>query len=203
MAKKTPEEIFREAQRKAQEMYGAVQDPQFQQDVTANAQALAKQAGQAGMNAGNKLGNAMEGFSMPTQYNGQLGGQPGPIVGADQINSLVNQAGTGLRQGIYDLRTGGQPAAPYPDANNAMGAITGQAASDIYRAGHPSPYGMNLSDGPYIEQAKSILQQAGQQINENTVMPLVEELKMRAKQMQKQIEQLPQKGLDWARGLLQ
>ena len=60
MAKKTPEEIFREAQKKVKDVYGAVQDPQFQQDVVANAKGMARSAGQGAMNLGNKLGNTME-----------------------------------------------------------------------------------------------------------------------------------------------
>lgn len=185
MAKKTPEEIFREMEAKAKAMYGQtpMADPQFREDVVANAKGMARSAGQGAMNLGNQLGNAMEDISTP--------------------NSLMGQAGTALRQGIYDLRTGGQPAAPYVNANQAFDAITGQAASDIYRAQHPSPYGMNISDAPYIEQAKAILQQAGHQINEQTIMPLVQELKVRAQQAGQAIQQVPQKGLDWARGLLQ
>lgn len=198
MAKKTPEEIFREAQKKVKDVYGAVQDPQFQQDVVANAKAMARSAGQGAMNLGNQIGNTME--KSQVVYPGAE--QFAPEWAMD-IQNGIRGAGTALKQGIYDLRTGGQPVAPYVNANQAFDAITGQAASDIYRAQHPSPYGMNISDAPYIEQAKTILQQAGHQINEQTIMSLVQELKVRAQQAGQAIQQAPQKGLDWARGLLQ
>lgn len=242
MAKKTPEEIFREAQRKAQEMYGAVQDPQFQQDVVANAKALAEKGKQGAFNIGNKAGNAMEDFSYPTEYDGRFGGAPGPIVGAEQLNSMVNQAGSALKKGIYDARTPIQPPAPYVDANQMIDKMNGTIGANAQLPGMMKNHGLQhrsnmvaqdvaaqnqqlvaqqqAAQAQQMQMAQQLaaeLQQMGLPVTPETMNQLLQH-KMQLQQAgqaamqgaqgmyQGAVDQASQgmeKGINWARGLLQ
>lgn len=159
-----------------------VADPQFQEDIVTGAQALPGKVAQGAMNAGNKLGNAME--KSQVVYPGAE--KFAPELAMDVQNG-IRGAGTALRQGIYDMRTGGEPAAPYPDAYGLMtdnanainsnmkppgmmpqpgqtGVMENQIISELQAMGAPITPEMIQKYMAYKAQMQQGLQGAGQAI---------------------------------------
>lgn len=197
--KKTAKQVMDEWEAKMRGAVGAVQDPQFQQDVMANAQALPGKVAQGAMNAGNKLGNAMEGFDPTLGTRDDRFLDPSVAKGIDAIN----QGGTALRQGIYDLRTGGQPAAPYPDVGQLM---TGNAESIN---ANMQPQGMMPRPGQTGVMENQIIgemQQMGIPITPEMVQKYMAFKAQASQQVQgagQAIQGAGQQGMDAMRGLLQ
>lgn len=221
-----------------------VADPQFQDDVMTNGKALAGMAKEnigrsadMAMNAGNKLGTAMEDLQVegPTDFYARA---PGMVTMMDQalaadpkaqgINQAmlngISGAGTALRQGIYDLRTGGQPAAPYPDANSMVDSMNGTIGANTelpnMMRGHGEQFRTNLNNANAKEQQMQTaqrnqaaamqeqqemqaiaikLQEAGIPVTTETVQKVMEQKKMMGGFLQEKAGQ----GMDMMRGLLQ
>lgn len=200
-----------------------VADPQFQDDVMTNGKALAGMAKEnigrsadMAMNAGNELGNAMEfGSGAPSL---------GAIPGMEGYAGAVKAAGGALRQGIYDLRTGGQPAAPYPDANSMVDSMNGTIGANTelpnMMRGHGEQFRTDLNNANAKEQQMQTaqrnqaaamqeqqemqaiaikLQEAGIPVTTETVQKVMEQKKMMGGFLQEKAGQ----GMDMMRGLLQ
>lgn len=154
---------------------------------------------QGAMNAGNKLGAAMEGASVP----GSAIIDPSLAPYASAAANAVQSAGTGLRQGIYDMRTGGEPKAPYPDAYGLMTDNANAINSNM------KPPGMMPRDGQtgvMENQIISELQQLGVPITPEAIQQYMQ-YKAQAQQGLQGAGQAIQgavgKGMDVMRGLLQ
>ena len=195
--KKSAQQTMEEWLARQQQM---IADPQFQDDVMANGTALAGMAKEnigrsadMAMNAGNKLGSAME------------------------ADPYASGAGTALRQGIYDMRTGGQPAAPYVDANSMVDSMSGTIGANAELPNMMKKHGgahrgigiankmteqlqqQQMQQQQEMQAIAMKLQEAGIPVTSETVQKAMEQKKMMGGFLQEKAGQ----GMDVMRGLLQ
>lgn len=203
MAKKTPEEIFREAQKKAQDIYAATQDPQFRADVVNNAQGIYAATQDPYGRAQQVAEDIARRFEQPVAFDG--GARPQGVTKPGMpLNSLERGAmgaiqSMGIPVDVNDMNAYSRgksavmnnlPELSMPE-KGIMGGTEREIMSEMQQLGIPVTYESMMQ---YVQNRDAIIAQAQQ---------MGAQAQQGMQQIGSKAQQGMQKGMDWARGLLQ